>query len=90
MEAAFWLFVQNVIQFFMCVIGGHCLIAAFKERRITAPPASIAAGQAALAGRCVVLNTVVAVAGWWLWKDGFMIAATANKIAAMRKLFVVE
>ncbi|MBY0551639.1 MAG: sterol desaturase family protein [Candidatus Obscuribacterales bacterium] len=70
MEAAFWLFVQNVIQFAMCVIGGHYLISAFKERRITAPPARISAGQSALVGMCVALNTVVAVAGWWLWKEG--------------------
>lgn len=69
LEAALWLFFQNVLQFALCVFGGQCLVHAFKNRRITAPPTAISAWQIALAFLCVVLNTVVAVVGWWLWKE---------------------
>ncbi len=71
-EATFWLFVQNVLQFVMCVLGGHTILMLFRKRTIVEPPPALSNKQILLACLCVVLNTMVAVAGWFLWKRGII------------------
>ena len=72
MEAGFWLLVQNVLQFVLCLLGGHLLLNAYSSRRITEPPERVTTKQLTLALVCIFLNTAVAVAGWFLWKYNFI------------------
>lgn len=69
-EAAFWLLVQNMLQFVMCLVAGHMVWMLCRQRRIVEPPLPITGNQVFLSLTCILLNTVVAVAGWFLWKQG--------------------
>lgn len=68
--AAAWLFVQNVVQFALCVVLGVVLVRVFADRRVISEPDPIEKREILLAASCVVLNSVVAVTGWWLWRMG--------------------
>ena len=71
-EAFAWLLVQNVLQFALCVGGGLVLIGLFRDRRIYGAPEPISNQETRLATACVLLNSVVALAGWWLWRIGII------------------
>lgn len=66
--AFFWLLMQNILQFVLCVGGGILLLKLFSARRIYQAPAPLSSGEIWLSIVCVVLNSVVAFAGWYLWK----------------------
>lgn len=68
--AAFWLLMQNILQFAMCLIVGQVLVMLFAARRTIAAPDPIERREVLLALSCIVLNTMVAVGGWFLWRAG--------------------
>ena len=72
-EAFGWLLVQNILQFLMCVGGGLLLIKFFNDRRIYSSPDALSKKEINWAICCVFLNTVVAVTGWFLWKEGIIV-----------------
>src|SRR5687767_9591487 len=71
-EAAFWTLVENVLVFAVSVGSGELLVRAFAHRRVVEEPEPLEWQEVALATGCVVLNAVVTLAGWYLWKTGII------------------
>ena len=71
-EAFFWLLIQNILQFAFCMVGGHLLIMFFQSKRIYQAPQDLSKFEVGLSILCVVMNTLVALAGWQLWKMGII------------------
>ncbi len=72
-EAFFWLFFQNILQFFLCVGAGLLLIKLFSARRIYQAPEPLTKKELLLAAGCVFFNSLVAFVGWLLWKNGTIV-----------------
>jgi sterol desaturase/sphingolipid hydroxylase (fatty acid hydroxylase superfamily) len=70
LHAAFWLFIQNVLQFVICLAVGQLLVVVFARRRTIDTPLPLERREVLLALSVVFLNTMVAVAGWYLWRAG--------------------
>jgi sterol desaturase/sphingolipid hydroxylase (fatty acid hydroxylase superfamily) len=71
-QAAWWLLVENVVLFGLSLAAGHLLLRLFAARRVTDPPPPLERREVLLAASCVLLNTLVTIAGWWLWTNGVM------------------
>jgi len=71
-EAAGWLLVENAALFVATLLVGHLLVRAFGTRPTGPPPDPVEWREVALAVACVGGNTLVTVAGWWLWRTGFI------------------
>jgi Delta7-sterol 5-desaturase len=67
-QAAFWLLVTNLGLFAVSIGAGQLLVWLFHNRPVTDPPDPVQWQEWALAASCVLLNTAVAIAGWWLWQ----------------------
>lgn len=72
-QAAFWLFMQNLLQFALCLFAGHLCIKWFEKHRIGESPEPLEKRELALAFSCVLLNSVVALTGWYLWRRGIIV-----------------
>jgi sterol desaturase/sphingolipid hydroxylase (fatty acid hydroxylase superfamily) len=71
--AALFFLVLNVALFAGSLLLGHLLVAHFATgRRVTEPPPPLERQEVVLAAVCVVMNTVVTVAGWILWRHGLL------------------
>ncbi len=64
--------VGNVVVFAVSVAACHWLAGAFQTRPLFAEKRPITRGDVLLAALCVVLNTGVAIFGWWLWRAGWI------------------
>ncbi|MFO0952921.1 MAG: sterol desaturase family protein [Isosphaeraceae bacterium] len=73
LEAFGWMLVENTLLFLAALISGEILIRAFRTRPVGPPPPPVEAREVYLAVSCVFLNTVVTVAGWWLWTTGHIV-----------------
>lgn len=71
-EAFLWLLAQNILQFVLCVGFGQLLVSWFKSKRIYDEPARLTNFEVSLSLVCVLFNTLVALAGWQLWKLGYI------------------
>lgn len=71
-QAVFWLTVANIAVFAMSLIGGYLLVILFAKQPVGDAPDPLSWQEVALAAGCVVLNSGVAIAGWWLWKAGYI------------------
>lgn len=69
-EAVGWMLVENVALFALAIGVGHLLVLAFSSRRVGPPPQPVEAKELGWAASCVALNTLITVAGWWLWRSG--------------------
>src|SRR4051812_24132339 len=72
-KACLWLFGLNVGMFVLAIGVGECLVRLFRDRPVTSAPDPITAHEIWLAVICVILNSLVGVAGWWLWKRGVIV-----------------
>ena len=72
-EAALWLLVENVALFFLSLAFGHALLILFRPRRVVDAPEPVQWQELAWAANCVLLNTVVTLAGWWLWQRNIIV-----------------
>lgn len=71
-EAAAWAWAwgANVLMFFVSLVVGHLLVRAARRRPVTPPPDPLEWREVFWAAVCVVLNGLVAFAGWVLWRAG--------------------
>jgi sterol desaturase/sphingolipid hydroxylase (fatty acid hydroxylase superfamily) len=69
-RAIFWLFLENLLVLLLTVALGELLVRAFATRRTTPPPPPLSRNEILLAALCVLMNTLVTIAGWWLWRRG--------------------
>jgi sterol desaturase/sphingolipid hydroxylase (fatty acid hydroxylase superfamily) len=72
-EAAGWFLLQSLAMFAGCQIAGQALVRIFRRSPVTPPPDPVALRQIALAACCVLLNAVVTLAGWALWRRGIIV-----------------
>ena len=73
LEACLWSLALNVSTFTMSLVLGEWLVRRYRDRRITEPPRPLEAAEVWLSISCVILNTLVAIAGWVLWKRGVIV-----------------
>jgi sterol desaturase/sphingolipid hydroxylase (fatty acid hydroxylase superfamily) len=72
-QAAVWLGAANAGIFLLSLAAGEVLVRLFHDRAVTPPPDPLEPSEMLLAATCVVLNTLVGVAGWVLWKRGVIV-----------------
>lgn len=71
-KASLGLLLQNVIVFAGALIVGHLFIRIFRNRRVADVPPSLSKKEIALATSTVLLNTIVTIIGWHLWRTGIV------------------
>ena len=87
--AVAWLAVLNVAVFALSVAAGEVLVRLYHDRPVSAAPDPVTWQEWALAATSIVLNTAVTVAGWWLWRHGWIVlrpttvARTAVDVAVL-------
>ncbi len=72
-QATAWLFALNVALFALSIAAGAVLVRLFHDRPVSAEPDPVSWQEWALSASCVALNTGVAVAGWCLWRRGWIV-----------------
>jgi lathosterol oxidase len=72
LEATLWLTAANVAMFAVSLAAGHLLAARYGRHPVTPPPDPLSAAEVWLAVGCVILNSGVAIAGWALWRGGWI------------------
>jgi sterol desaturase/sphingolipid hydroxylase (fatty acid hydroxylase superfamily) len=76
--ASAWLLLINMGLFVLSVGGGELAVAAFRGRRVSPQPKPLELVECLLAASCVLLNTGVAIAGWLLWRHGWITIRTGG------------
>lgn len=71
-KAAFWATVGNILMFFAALLAGELLIRRHQNKRVSPAPEPLSRMEITLAIVCVVLNSLVAVAGLALWRSGII------------------
>jgi sterol desaturase/sphingolipid hydroxylase (fatty acid hydroxylase superfamily) len=71
-QAVAWLMAANVAVFLLSLAAGEVLVRLFRDRPVTPPPEPLERAEVLWAALCVLLNGGVAVAGWFLWRAGFI------------------
>lgn len=72
-EALFWMLIENLLLFGLALGLGQILIRAYGTRRVGPAPPPVDAREVGLALSCVGFNTLVTLAGWWLWRAGVIV-----------------
>jgi sterol desaturase/sphingolipid hydroxylase (fatty acid hydroxylase superfamily) len=70
LQAVGWLLAENVALFAASLLVGHLLVRVCARHPVTDPPGPLEWQEVALAAACVVVNTAITVAGWFLWRAG--------------------
>ncbi|WP_405010880.1 sterol desaturase family protein [Kitasatospora sp. NBC_01539] len=71
------------------VLGGGLLVRRFGDRRVAPPPGPVTVGEAVLVAVAVLLNSGVGVAGWALWKAGWIRLSGALGLRAVLDLLLL-
>ena len=71
-RAIAWMLLENAALLLLTLGLGEFLIRAFKSRRVGPAPPPVEPQEVGWAISCVLFNTVVTVAGWWLWRSGYI------------------
>lgn len=71
-KASLGLLLQNVTVFALAIIVGHLFIRIFSNRRVADVPPALSGKEIALATSTVLLNTIVTIIGWHLWRMGII------------------
>ncbi|MEV6206299.1 sterol desaturase family protein [Kitasatospora sp. NPDC051914] len=78
--------VFNVGLLVAALLAGGWLVRRYGYRRVAPVPGPVTAGEAALVAVAVLLNSAVGVAGWALWKAGWITVSTATGPGALLEL----
>lgn len=71
-KASLGLLLQNLIVFALALVCGHLLIRLFSKHRISEKSAPLSKNEIALAVSTVLLNTLITIIGWHLWRIGII------------------
>jgi sterol desaturase/sphingolipid hydroxylase (fatty acid hydroxylase superfamily) len=63
---------ENVGLLLVTLLAGELLMWLFATRRASPLPPPLTRAEVSLAALCVLMNTLVTIAGWWLWRHGFI------------------
>ena len=81
--ATAWLFAVNVGVFAVSIAAGAMLVRLYHDRPVSAPPDPVTWQEWALAASSIVLNTAVTVAGWWLWRRGWIVVRPGGPLRTL-------
>lgn len=88
-EAFFWLLIQNILQFVLCVGGGQLVVRLCPRKFVYAKPDPLSATEIRLSVLCVICNSLVALAGWYLWKHGIIVIRREAGLATLIDVVVL-
>jgi sterol desaturase/sphingolipid hydroxylase (fatty acid hydroxylase superfamily) len=88
-EAVCWMLVENLLLFALALGLGEVLLRAYGTRRVGPVPSSVEVREIALALSCVAFNTLVTVAGWWLWRAGYIVIRRDTGVWAWLDVFAL-
>jgi lathosterol oxidase len=71
-EAVLWLAVLNVATFGLTLLAGCLVSATFGRRRIVPPARALSRQEVICTAAGIAVNTLVTVAGWFLWEEGVL------------------
>jgi Delta7-sterol 5-desaturase len=72
-QAIGWLILANIVTFALAVLLGDLATRLFDRRRIVPLPDPVSRKEILYTVAGVLVNTAVTLAGWWLWRDGWLI-----------------
>lgn len=72
-EAAAWLLAENVVLFVLAVIVGSVVARRFHRRPAAPVPDPLERKEVVYAASTVVLNWLITLLGWYLWKQGILV-----------------
>lgn len=75
----FWSVASNLLLFVLAILSGQILLAIFKKKPTSPPAPPTTFREYLLATSCVVINTLVMLAGLWLWQRGVITVVMALK-----------
>jgi sterol desaturase/sphingolipid hydroxylase (fatty acid hydroxylase superfamily) len=82
-EAALLLLLENLVVFVLAIALGYVLLHIFSERRVTAAPGRTEPTEIVLTITTLLLNTLVTLVGWWLWREGVITFRSDTGIQAI-------
>lgn len=71
-EATLWLIALNVSTFALSLVAGCAALWWFGERRVTEQPDPLTRREIAYTVAGIAVNTLVTIAGWLLWREGYL------------------
>jgi lathosterol oxidase len=77
-RAVAWLTAINVAVFLLSLLAGEVLVRLYHDRPVTPEPDPLQWAEVGWAALCVILNGGVAVAGWALWRAGWITVRRAG------------
>jgi len=81
-EASGWSLLENVFLFLLSIGIGELLVLGFADRRVSPPPPELQRREVLLAISCVLMNTLVTIAGWTLWRGGIIVIRRDSGVRA--------
>jgi Delta7-sterol 5-desaturase len=72
-EALVWLFVENLAVFAVSAAAGWLAVVGFARHPVGPPPEPLDRREAFYAALNVVLNWLITVLGWYLWRKGIIV-----------------
>ncbi len=79
-----WSLLVNVAVFLGALALGALLVRRFPASRVSEVPGPLTRAEVALAGACVLLNSLVMYCGWWLFRAGWLqVRAEASALRAV-------
>lgn len=80
-EAALWSLLVNVVVFVVALAFGALSVRLFRGSPVSPEPEPLTGSELMLAAVCVVLNSGVMWAGWWLFREGALgVEAVASPV----------
>ena len=89
LEASIWLLAGNIITFFISLAIGDWLTHRYSQHRVTEPPDPLTSKEVWLAVSTVILNAGVAIAGWVLWKAGYISVLPSEPLRVIADVFIL-
>jgi Delta7-sterol 5-desaturase len=81
---------ENVLQLVFTVLIGDALVKVFKRNRIAEIPSPVSRFEILLVISSVVLNTLVTLLGWWLWRaDLIRIRGSSDVLGVLLDVLVL-
>ena len=72
-EASGWSLLENILLLLLSIGVGEVLVLVFDDHRVAPVPPKLQRREVLLAISCVLMNTLVTIAGWSLWRAGIIV-----------------
>ncbi len=63
---------ENIIVFLCAIILGHLLAGRFRHKPVASAPDALSRMEIVLTATTILLNTVITLLGWYLWREGII------------------